>query len=121
MITQTKLAIRWQMINPELKLTKRVTADEEGTRFMMPRVVVEKPREVERMRFHVLSSDIEAHGHVGSCPGHELLTSQGEATTSCRFEFRERIGTIMERILAGEGRREQHSRTKSLRESETEK
>ena len=53
MITETKLASRWQMMNPELKLTKRVTADEEGTRFLMPRIVVQKPREVERRRFHV--------------------------------------------------------------------
>ena len=42
MTTETKLASRWQMMNPELKLTKRVTADQEGTRFMMPRIVVEK-------------------------------------------------------------------------------
>ena len=77
MITETKLASRWQMIKPELKLTKRVTADEEGTILMMPRIVVEKPREVERRRFYVLSTDIEASGHVGSCPGYELLTSQG--------------------------------------------
>ena len=106
MTTETKLANRWQMMNPELKLTKRVTADEEGMRFMMPRIVVEKPREVERRRFYVLSSDSEENGHVGSCPGYELLTSQGEAIKSCRYEFRERIGTIVESILAGEARRE---------------
>ena len=63
MITETKLASRWQMMNPELKLTKRVTADEEGTRLMMPMIVAEKPPEVERWRFYVLSADIEAHGH----------------------------------------------------------
>ena len=75
------------MMNPELKLTKRVTADEEGTRFIMPRIVVERPREVERGRFYVLSADIEAYGHVGSCLGYELLESQGEATKKCRNEF----------------------------------
>ena len=42
MITETKLASRWQMTNPELKLTKRVTAHEGGTRFMVPRIEVEK-------------------------------------------------------------------------------
>ena len=55
---------------------------------------------------NLLSTDIEAYGHVGSCPGYELLTSQGEATKSCRNEFRERVGTTVERILAGEARRE---------------
>ena len=79
-ITETKLASRWQMMKPEFKLSKRVTADEEGKRVMMPRIVVEKPREVQRRRFYVLSTDIEAYGHVRSCPGYELLTSQGEAT-----------------------------------------
>ena len=41
---------------------------------------------------------------MGSCPGYELLTSQGEATKSCRNKFRERVGTTVERILAGEAR-----------------
>ena len=36
MITETKLASRWQMMKPELKVTMGVTADEEGTRLMMP-------------------------------------------------------------------------------------
>ena len=70
---------------------------------MMPRIVVEEPPEVERGRFYVLSADIEAYGHVGSRPGYELLASQGEATKSCRNEFRERVGTTVE---AGEARRE---------------
>ena len=52
MITETKLARRQQMVIPELKLTKKVTADEEGTVFKLPRIVVEK-REVERRRFRV--------------------------------------------------------------------
>ena len=106
MITETKLASHWQMMNPELILTKRVTADEEGMRFMLPRIVVQKLREVERERFYVSPSDIEVYGHVGSCPGYELLASQGKAIKSCRNEFRERVGTIVERMLAGEARRE---------------
>ena len=65
---------------------------------MMPRLVVEKPREVERRRFFVLSAEIEARGHMGSWPGCALLTSQGEA-----IGFRERIGMT---IWAGEARRE---------------
>ena len=51
-----------------------------------------------RRRFYVLSTDIEARGHMGSCLGVALLTPQGEATG-----FRERIGTT---ILAREARRE---------------
>ena len=43
------------------------------------------------------STFVYAHGHIGSCPGYALLTSQGEATG-----FRERIGTT---ILAREARR----------------
>ena len=68
MITETKLARRQQMVVPESKLTKKVTADEEGTVFKLPRIVVEKPREVAKRRLYVLSTDIEARGHMGSCP-----------------------------------------------------
>ena len=63
---------------------------------MMPRIVAEKAREVER----------RAHGHVGSCPEYALLTSQGKATKLCRDEFRKRVGMIIERTLPGEARRE---------------
>ena len=73
---------------------------------MMPRNVAEELREGERRRFYVLSADIEAHGHGRSCSGYALRTSQGEATRSCRHEIRERVGTTIERILAGQARRE---------------
>ena len=96
MITETKLARRQQMVIPELKLTKRVKAGEKGTRFARPRIVIEKTREVERRRFYVVSTDIEARGHTRSCPGYALLTSQGEATG-----FRERIGMT---VLAEEAK-----------------
>ena len=107
------------MMNPDLKLTKMVTADEEGTGFVMPRNVAEKPREVERRKFYVLSADTEAHGCLGSCPRYALITSRGESTKSCRNKFREkeRVGTTVERILAGDAG-EKHARTESLRESE---
>ena len=95
----TKWARYHRTVIPELKLTK-VTTDEEGTKFMMPRIVVDvsRYREVERRRFYVLCTDIEAPGHMGSCPGYALLTSQGEAAG-----FRERIGMT---FLAGDVRRE---------------
>ena len=47
----------------ETKLTKKLITDEEGTDRLLPRIVAEKPLEVERRRFYVLSADIEAHGH----------------------------------------------------------
>ena len=53
--------VRGQMAAPELKLTKKVTADE-GAGPPLPRIVVERAPEAEPRRFYVLSSDIEAHG-----------------------------------------------------------
>ena len=73
MITETKLAGRRQMVTPELKLMKKVTADKEGAGPQLPRIVAEKPLDIERRRFYVSSVDIEAHGHMGSCPGYALL------------------------------------------------
>ena len=46
------------MVAPELKLTKKVTADEEGGGPRLPRIVVERAPEVEPRRFYVLSADI---------------------------------------------------------------
>ena len=77
MITETKLAIKVQ-----------------------PKIVAEKPPEVERRRVYVLSADVEAHGHMGSCPGYALLTSPKPR----KDEFRERVGTIIERTLTAEAR-----------------
>ena len=46
------------MVAPELKLTKRVTADKEGAGQTLPRIVIERTPEVEPRRFYVLSADI---------------------------------------------------------------
>ena len=108
MIIETNLARHLQMVIPELKLTKKVTADEEGTVLKLPSIVVKKPREVERRRFYLLSTDIEARGHMESCPGYALLTSQREATG-----FRERIGMT---ISAGEARMETYKNRIAERE-----
>ena len=54
--------------------------------------------------FDVLSTSIEAYGHVGSCRGYVLLTSHGKATKPQNDECQERIRTIIERTLTGEGR-----------------
>ena len=90
----------WQMVAPELKLTKKVTAVK-GEGPPLPRIVVERAPEVELRRFYVLSVDIEAHGHTGGCPGCAALASHGKATKPHNDECRERIRTIIERTLTG--------------------
>ena len=80
--------------------------DEEGAGLLLLRMLVEQSLEVERRRFFVLSADIEAHGHIGSCRGHALIASHGKATKPRKDEFRERVGKIFERTLAGEARME---------------
>ena len=64
----------------------------------------ENSPEVERRRPYVLSADVEAHGHIGSCPGYALLASHGKATKLRKDEFRERVGTIIDRTLTREAR-----------------
>ena len=82
---------------PELKLTKKVTADKEGAGPPLPGIVVEGAPEVEARRFYVLSGDIEAHGHTGGSPGCAAHASHGRATKPHNDECRERIRTIIER------------------------
>ena len=91
----------WQLVAPELKLAKKVTADKEGVGPLLPRIVVERAPEAEPRRFYVLSADIEAHGHTGGCPGCAALASRGKATKPHIDECRERIRTIIERTLTG--------------------
>ena len=69
----------WQMVAPELKLTKKVTADKEAAGPQLPRIAVERAPEVGSRRFFVLSADIEAHGHTGGCPGCAALASHGKS------------------------------------------
>ena len=90
----------------ETKLTKKFITDEEGTDLPLPRMLVEKSPEVERGRFYVLFSDIEAHGHTGSGQGCALFTSHGEETKPRKDEFRNPVGTVIERTWAGEARME---------------
>ena len=97
-----------QVVVPELKLTKKVTADKEGTGPPLPRVVVERIPEVEPRGFYVLCEDIEAHGHTGGCPDCAALASHGKATKPHNVECRERIRTIIERTLTGKARMNAH-------------
>ena len=75
----------WQLVAPELKLTKKVTADEEGAGLPLPRIVVERIREAEPRRFYVLSAGAGAHGHTGGCLGCAALASHGRAITQQRM------------------------------------
>ena len=81
-------ATPWQMAAPELKLTKKVTADKGGAGLPLPRIVVGRAPEAEPRRFYVLSADIAAHGHTGSCPGCAALASHGKATKPHNDECR---------------------------------
>ena len=94
------------MVAPALKLTKNVTADKEGAGPPLPRIVVERATEVEPRTFYVLSAYTEAHGHTGGCPGSAALASHGKATQPHNDECRERIRTIIERILPGKARKD---------------
>ena len=96
--------IPWQMVAPELKLTKKFTADKEGAGLPLPRILVERAPEVEPRRFFVLSADIEAHGHTGGCPGSAALASHGKAAKPHNDECRERIRTIIDRTSTGKAR-----------------
>ena len=78
----------WYMVIRSLMLITKKNGIE-----VQPRIVAEKPLEVER-RFYVLP--------VGGCPGYALLTSQGKATKPRQDEFRERTRTILEKTLTGE-------------------
>ena len=92
------------MVIAETKLTEKFIADEKGTDLLLPRMWVAEPLEVEHRKLYILYAGTEAHGHIGSCPGYALFTLHGKATKPRKDEFRERVGTIIERTLAGEAR-----------------
>ena len=73
------------------------------------RIVVERALEVEPRGFYTLSADIEAHEHIGGCPGCAALASHGRATKPHNDVCRERIGTIIERTLTGKARMNAHN------------
>ena len=109
-----------QMVAPELKLTKKVTADKDGAGPPLPRIVVERAPDVGPSRFYVLSADIEAHRHTGGCPGCAALASHGKATKPHNYECRERIRTIIERTLKGKAKmsayRDRFAETEGVKE-----
>ena len=106
----------WQLVAPELKLAKNVSADKEGAGPPLPRIVVERAPEVEPRKLHVLSADIEAHEHIGGCFGCAALASHGKATKPQNDECRERMRTIIERILTGKARMNAYAVTERVKE-----
>ena len=67
--------------------------------------MAEKTPEVERRRFYVVSADIEAHGHMGSCPGYALLASQGKSDkTTERMNSESESERLLKKTLTGEAR-----------------
>ena len=87
-------SIPWQMVAPELKLTKKVTADKEGAGPPMPSTVVERAPEVEPRRFYSTC-----------CPQTLSLTVTQEAAQDAqRFPHMEK--------------RQSHTTTNAKRESE---
>ena len=87
--TRQILSDAWESMITDTKLA---TEDQ-------PRVLIREPLEVECRKFYVWSVNIEAHGHMGSCPGYALLIWQGKATKLCKDEFQKRIRRIIERTL----------------------
>ena len=57
----------------QTKLTEKFIEDEKGTDLILSRTLAEKPLEVECRKFYLWSANIEAYGHMGSCPGHDCL------------------------------------------------
>ena len=114
----------WQMVAPELKLTKKVTADREEVGLPLPRIVVERIPEVGPSRYYVLSVDIEAHGHTGGCPGCAALASQARAIKPHNNECRERIRTIIDgktRMIAYKDRIAETERVKEKKRAQVER
>ena len=85
----------WQMVAPELKLTKRAASVKEGAETQLPWIVLDMIPQVEPRRLYVLSADIETHAHTGGCPSCAALESHGRATKPHNNECRERIRTVM--------------------------
>ena len=78
------------MVAPELKLTKKVTADKAGAGLPLPRIVVERAPEVEPRRFYVclrmlkLPDTLEADQAVQRL--HRMEKQQSHITTNAERE-----------------------------------
>ena len=85
-------------------MTEKFVEDENERTFLLPRMLVKKPLEVQHRKLYIVYAGTEARGHIGSCPGNALLTLHGKETKPRKDEFRERVGMIVERELEGEAR-----------------
>ena len=95
----------WQMVAPELTLTKKKYIKKKEAGLPLPRLAVERIPQVEPRRFHVLSAGIEARGHTGSCLGCAVLASHGRASKLHNKDCREKTRTIIETTLTGMARK----------------
>ena len=94
------VALRGSWWAPELKLTKKVTADQEGTGPPLPRIVVERAPEVEPRRFYVLvCGTLKLTDTLEAAQDAQRLHRLEKATKPHNDECRERIRTIIERTL----------------------
>ena len=88
----------------QTKLTEKFIEDEKGTDPILPRTLAKKPLEVECRKFYLWSANIEAYGHMGSCPGQRVCMLCREKRQKTRKdEFRGRVGRIIQNL----GRRSQ--------------
>ena len=109
-------------VNAETKLTEKFIEDEKGTDLVLPRMLAEKPLEVECRKFYVWSANIQAHGHMGNCPvrhmrcllcrekrqNHVRMNSDSESEGLLRELWQEKPGW-------------KHTGTESLGESKSER
>ena len=88
----------WQMVAPEVKLAKKVTAHK-GAGPPLPRIEVDRAPEVEPRRLYVLSADIEVHGHSGGFPACASACiawkkRQSHIMTNAESESERSLGTL---------------------------
>ena len=102
----------------ETIVTKKFTTDEEGAGPLLPNLLIEKLPEVERRRLYVLYADIEAHGHIGSCPGYALLVSHGRSDKTTKGGIPRASRNDDRENLDRRSRDGNRPRTESLRQSE---
>ena len=105
----------------QTKLTEKFIEDEKGTNLILPIMLAEKLLEVECRKFYLWSANIEAYGHMGSCPGHALLALQGKATKNHERMNSESESEGLLREPWQEKPGWKHTRTESLGESESER
>ena len=88
----------WQMVAPELKLTKKVTAHKKRAGPHCQELLLKFRQKLNPEDSTSCLRTFEPHGHTGGCQGCAVLVSQGKATKPHNDECRERIRTIIENL-----------------------